>query len=258
VLCRAADFDGFMRGANKKAHKEHTKVRSFSVPPKLEGGASGMNPHHIHKLLAIETPKWHSLTANEFGRTFGERNSAAMGANLFRHEHEASMQQKMRTVDAVLRAYGGEGSDALAASLQASRSMLPLLNPRGSKLKMGAGYIKVDLLAEDAGIYPLRGISTPSLDPIPRILPLVSLPYASLPLVSLPHASFPLVSLPQASHVGDSIRSVQCWLSLLSAASLSVIHSQTQTHTHVVIWPALHSSKRGRTYTLGERLIDSH
>ena len=213
VLCRAADFDGFMRGTNKKAHKEHTHVRSFSVPPMLDGGASGMNPHHIHKLLAKETPKWLSLTANECGRAFGERNSAAMGANLFRHEHEASMQQKMRTVDAVLRAYGGEGSDALAASLEASRSMLPLLNPRGSRLKMGAGYIKVDLLAEDAGIYPLRGFSTPSLDPIPRTLPLVSLPHPSLPLLSLPHAS----------RMEDSIRSVQCRLSLLPAASLSAL-----------------------------------
>jgi hypothetical protein len=212
VLCRAADFDGFMRGANKKAHKEHTKVRSFSVPPMLEGGASGMNPHHIHKLLAKETPKWHSLTANECGRTFGERNSAAMGANLFRHEHEASMQQKMRTVNAVLRAYGGEGSDALAASLQASRSMLPLLNPRGSKLKLGAGYIKVDLLAEDAGIYPLRGFSTPSPDTIPRALPLLSLPYAfSLKyLLRMPLSLWYLSRMPLGWEIVLRVCSVGC------------------------------------------------
>jgi hypothetical protein len=219
VLCRAADFDGFMRGTNKKAHKEHTKVRSFSVPPMLEGGASGMNPHHIHKLLAKETPKWHSLTANECGRTFGERNSAAMGANLFRHEHEASMQHKMRTVDAVLRAYAGEGSDALAASLEASRSMLPLLNPRGSKLKMGAGYIKVDLLAEDAGIYPLRGFSTRSSDPF-SIFPASLAPF-SLPPV---YRSAFAISPPCLSALRISACPPHRWL---------FYDTHTHTHTHM-------------------------
>jgi hypothetical protein len=147
-----------MRSTQKKTHTKHAKARSVSVPPALEAGAGGMIPHHIHKLLAQDTPKWHSLAANECGRVFGERNSASLGANLFRHEREAAMQQKMRTVDAVLRAYGGERSDALAASLEASRTMLPMLNPRSSKLKLGAGYIKVDLMAEESGINPFSGI----------------------------------------------------------------------------------------------------
>eukprot|EP00802_Teleaulax_amphioxeia_P007906 Tamp_07914.p1 GENE.Tamp_07914~~Tamp_07914.p1 ORF type:complete len:340 (-),score=89.92 Tamp_07914:1394-2341(-) len=156
-----ADFDGFMRSTQKKTHTKHAKARSVSVPPALEAGAGGMIPHHIHKLLAQDTPKWHSLAANECGRVFGERNSASLGANLFRHEREAAMQQKMRTVDAVLRAYGGERSDALAASLEASRTMLPMLNPRSSKLKLGAGYIKVDLMAEESGINPFSGVHKP-------------------------------------------------------------------------------------------------
>ncbi len=122
-----------------------------------------MIPHHIHKLLARDTPKWHSLAANECGRMFGERNSASLGANLFRQEREAAMQQKMRTVDAVLRAYGGERSDALTASLEASRSMLPVLNPRSSKLKLGAGYIKVDLMAEERPGSIRSAVSPPML-----------------------------------------------------------------------------------------------
>ena len=151
-----------MRSTQKKTHTKHAKARSVSVPPALEAGAGGMIPHHIHKLLAQDTPKWHSLAANECGRVFGERNSASLGANLFRHEREAAMQQKMRTVDAVLRAYGGERSDALAASLEASRTMLPMLNPRSSKLKLGAGYIKVDLMAEESGINLQRYPSAPA------------------------------------------------------------------------------------------------
>mmetsp|Transcript_45822 Transcript_45822/g.67184 ORF Transcript_45822/g.67184 Transcript_45822/m.67184 type:complete len:214 (+) Transcript_45822:84-725(+) len=140
--------------------------RSMSVPP---GGGKAFDK--LQKILADSTPKWKSVTANECGRTFGERNSATLGANLFRQEREATMQYKMRTVEAILKAFG-DGNSELDPVLAASRSMLPSLNPSNSKLKLGAGYIKVDLSAAEHGINvftavrkPLRGRDTGGMSP---------------------------------------------------------------------------------------------
>jgi len=124
--------------------------RSMSVPP---GGGKAF--YKLQKILA-DSPKWKSVTANECGQTFGERNSATLGANLFRQEREATMQYKMRTVEAILKAFD-DGNSELDPVLAASRSMLPSLNPSNSKLKVGAGYIKVDLSAAEHSINVFTG-----------------------------------------------------------------------------------------------------
>ena len=148
---RATDFDGFMRSKNGTTNEKLLgSRRSMSVPP---GGGKAF--YKLQKILA-DSPKWKSVTANECGQTFGERNSATLGANLFRQEREATMQYKMRTVEAILKAFD-DGNSELDPVLAASRSMLPSLNPSNSKLKVGAGYIKVDLSAAEHSINVFTG-----------------------------------------------------------------------------------------------------
>jgi hypothetical protein len=141
--------------AAKKEKAGGSKRRSISVPAGVDGS---IVPHHLQKMLAPqEPPKWSSVSANECGRVFGERNSATLGANLFRHEREAAMKHKMRHVEAILKAFD-ENEPLGGAMLSASTSMLPSLNPTSSKLKMGAGYLRVDL-PNGAGINVINGES---------------------------------------------------------------------------------------------------
>ena len=175
---RAGDFDGFMRStqAARKEKLGDKKRRSISVPPAI-GSGGGLVPHHVQKLLAPQDPpKWSSVSANECGRMFGERNSATLGANLFRQEREADMKRKMRHVDAILRAFDENESLGPLPMLSASTSMLPALNATSSNLRQGAGYVKVDLAAPAAGISVFNGeILPPCLLPSFRASPSPSL-----------------------------------------------------------------------------------
>lgn len=157
--CRSNGFDGFMRSVPTQKKDKSKSRRSMSVP--LGASSGGGMPQHIKKLLKEETPKWKSSTANECGRTFGERNSAVLGANLYRHEREAQLMRKIQTVDSILRSFEHGNSVLSNPMYEASQSMLPLLNPRSSNLKLGAGYIKVELATEAAGISVFNGVHKP-------------------------------------------------------------------------------------------------
>ena len=149
-----------MRSVPTQKQDKSKSRRSMSVP--LGTSSGGGMPQHIKRLLKEEAPKWKSSTANECGRTFGgERNSSVLGANLYRHEREATMMRQMQTVDTILKTFE-QGSALLSNPMyDSSQTLLPLLNPRSSNLKLGAGYIKVNLATESAGISVFNGVHKP-------------------------------------------------------------------------------------------------
>jgi hypothetical protein len=109
-----------------------------------EGGTRHDLPHHLGKIFTEDTRKWQSITASEYGRTFGDRNSAALGANLFRDERAAEVKRQMKTVETILKSFENDQH-----VMESRNSLLPFLNPRASTLRVGAGHIKVDLSAEE-------------------------------------------------------------------------------------------------------------
>jgi len=142
----------------KKKEKGPRHGRSKSV---LLGDDRHDLPHHLGKLFTEDTRKWQSITASEYGRTFGERNgdrnSAALGANLFRDEREAEVKRQMKTVEAILKSFENDKH-----VMESRNSLLPFLNPRASTLRVGAGHIKVDLSAEEMAQVVTSG-SSPKL-----------------------------------------------------------------------------------------------
>ena len=109
-----------------------------------EGGNRHDLPHHLGKIFTEDTRKWQSITASEYGRTFGDRNSAALGANLFRDERAAEVKRQMKTVETILKSFENDKH-----VLESRNSLLPFLNPHASTLRVRAGHIKVDLSAQE-------------------------------------------------------------------------------------------------------------
>jgi hypothetical protein len=160
-------FDEFMRSQDARPQKDKLrrgKRRSISVPVGLENGSMGNGmPPSIRKLFAQDQqPKWSAPAANECGRLFGERASNTLGANLFRHEREETMKRKAQAMDSIMKSFGNpDRIKSLLEARGAANSILPDLNPRGSNLKLGAGYIKVDIDAHDAGMRMIDGVHKP-------------------------------------------------------------------------------------------------
>ena len=169
------NFDGFMRStlakhpADGSRKEKRKKTRSVSVPSELGGTipppqmGGGVLPQHIRKLLAPSKPKWESLSVNECGRPFGERNSAALGANLFRLEREEAMKHQAQGIDYLLHKLG-DASDIdsmLKSRVAAANTELPALHAGASRLKLGAGYVKFDAAQSHAGVQQgLQGLGS--------------------------------------------------------------------------------------------------